>query len=173
MDGSKPIALIGFMGVGKTSLGKKLAKQLGWIFIDTDKLIEQKQGINIMQIFEKCGENHFRQLEHNLVLELKSVKNAVIATGGGLPCFHDNMIHLNSFAQTVYLKKEADQLTNHLKNKKSTRPLIAQLNEHQLHDYVEQKLKERTNFYELAQFCIDADRYALEKITFLIQSKTL
>lgn len=168
MDGSKPIVLIGFMGVGKTSLGKKLAKKLNWRFIDTDKLIEQKQGINISQIFEKYGENHFRQLEHNLLLELKFVKNAVIATGGGLPCFHDNMIHLNSFAQTVYLKKEADQLTNHLKKIKSTRPLIAHMNEHQLNNYVEQKLKERADFYELAQFCIDADRSTLEKITFLI-----
>jgi shikimate kinase len=170
MDGSKPIALIGFMGVGKTSLGKKLAKQLGWKFIDTDKLIEQKLGINISQIFEIYGENHFRELEHNLILELKSVKNAVIATGGGLPCFHDNMNQLNSFAKSVYLKKDAEQLTNHLKKIKSTRPLIAQLNDLQLFDFVNQKLKERVKFYQLAHFTVDADRNALEKITILIQS---
>jgi shikimate kinase len=164
MDGSKPIVLIGFMGVGKTSLGKKLAKKLNWGFIDTDKWIEKKEGKSISQIFKESGEAYFRGLERDLVLEFKNIQNTVIATGGGLPCFHDNMNQLNELAVTIYLRKEASQLYTHLKNIKASRPLIANLNDDELYSYIELKLIEREKYYHQAQYIIQADRNALDQI---------
>jgi shikimate kinase len=150
------------MGVGKTSLGKKLAKELGWGFVDSDKMIENKTGLKIPEIFDWQGESGFRDLEKNCVEELKSLRSTVISVGGGLPCFGENMKNLNSFGTTIYLKLESKEIVKRLHQSKINRPLLNGLNENELEIYINEKLIERENFYKLAHFTIRPDRFFLE-----------
>ena len=158
----KPIILIGFMGVGKTSLGKKLAKKMGYDFLDTDKLIEQKTGLTIPEIFEQNGEAYFRKLERNCVEEIKVIQNTVISVGGGLPCFGDTMDSLKSFGITIYLKLEAKEIARRLAESKIERPLLNGHSGDDIERYIEEKLKDREPFYSQAQYTLRPDRFFLE-----------
>ena len=158
----KPVILIGFMGVGKTSLGKKLAKKMGYDFIDTDKWIEQKTGLSIPEIFEQNGEAYFRKLERNCVEEIKVIQNTVISVGGGLPCFGDTMDSLKSFGITIYLKLEAKEIARRLAESKIERPLLHGLSGDDIERYIEEKLKDREPFYSQAQYTLRPDRFFLE-----------
>ena len=158
----KPIILIGFMGVGKTSLGKKLAKKMGYDFLDTDKWIEQKTGLTIPEIFEKNGEAYFRKLERNCVEEIKVIHNTVISVGGGLPCFGNTMDSLKSFGITIYLKLEAKEIARRLAESKIERPLLHGHSGDDIERYIEEKLKDREPFYSQAQYTLRPDRFFLE-----------
>ena len=165
----RPIILIGFMGVGKTSLGKKLAKKLNWQFLDTDKWIEKKTGLAITAIFEQKGEVYFRELERNCIEELRVVENAVISVGGGLPCFGDAMESLKSFGTTIYLKLEAKEIARRLAESKIERPLINGLKENELEKYVEKKLLEREKHYSKAKYTLRPDREFIENYLKIIE----
>jgi len=143
----KKIFLIGFMGSGKTTLGKKIASHLHLEFIDMDEYIEQKEGLAISAIFEKEGEAHFRALEHNALKELLSKENVVVSAGGGTPCFFDNMKLINASAQSVYLKVEPELLLGRLKGATSKRPLLANLTSEELRLQISEKLAVREPFY--------------------------
>jgi len=158
----KPIILIGFMGVGKTSLGKKLAKKMGYDFLDTDKWIEQKIGLTIPEIFEQNGEAYFRKLERNCVEEIKVIQNTVISVGGGLPCFGNTMDSLKSFGITIYLKLEAKEIARRLAESKIERPLLHGHSGDDIERYIEEKLKDREPFYSQAQYTLRPDRFFLE-----------
>jgi len=158
----KPIILIGFMGVGKTSLGKKLAKKMGYDFLDTDKWIEQKTGLTIPEIFEQNGEAYFRKLERNCVEEIKVIQNTVISVGGGLPCFGNTMDSLKSFGITIYLKLEAKEIARRLAESKIERPLLHGHSGDDIERYIEEKLKDREPFYSQAQYTLRPDRFFLE-----------
>ncbi len=140
------IILVGFMGSGKTTLGKQLAQKLNYNFIDTDKTIEELIGVDIPTLFQTKGEEYFRHLEHRLIETIK-VKNTVIATGGGMPCFYDNMEQLNQIGITVYLKYSPKELFERLVNDPAQRPLLARKNKEELYRYIEDTLKEREPFY--------------------------
>lgn len=165
----RPIILIGFMGVGKTSLGKKLAKKLNWQFLDTDKWIEKKTGLAIPAIFEQKGEVYFRELERNCIEELRVLQNTVISVGGGLPCFGDAMSVLNSFGSTVYLKLEPQEIARRLSESKIERPLINGLKENELEKYVEKKLLEREKHYSKAKYTLRPDREFIENYLKIIE----
>jgi len=158
------------MGVGKTSLGKKLAKELGWQFVDTDKWIENKIGITISEIFNEKGEDFFREQEKYCLSELKSLENCVISVGGGLPCFGENMNKLNSFGTTIYLQLESKEIMKRLNQSKKSRPLLLGLEDKELEVYITNKLQERAQFYTLANHTVRPDRYFLEKCIQLIKS---
>ncbi|NJM14306.1 MAG: shikimate kinase [Bacteroidales bacterium] len=98
------VFLVGFMGSGKTTIGKKLAHLLGKAFIDMDEYIENKQGKTIAEIFSAVGEETFRALEKEKLCELVKLNNTVISTGGGAPCFHNNMQLMNAHAETIYIQ---------------------------------------------------------------------
>ncbi|MCF8407548.1 MAG: shikimate kinase [Crocinitomicaceae bacterium] len=170
MNKNKPIILLGFMGVGKTSIGKKLSKQLNWKFLDTDKLIEKKIGLPIPEIFNQLGEDFFREQEREILNEIASLENVVVSVGGGLPCFFDNMDRLNNIGTTVYLKLEPEFIVQRLLESKIKRPLTVNLIETQLKDFVKVKLTERERYYSLAMYGFRADRYACEQIFNLISS---
>ena len=119
------IILIGYMGSGKSTLGRKIARKLNYEFLDTDSAIEEKEGLTIAAIFEQFGEVHFRKLETNILLSLKGKEKIVIATGGGMPCFNGNMNLLNELGRTFYLKRSVNELVHRLVNAKRVRPLIA------------------------------------------------
>lgn len=135
------------MGSGKSGHGQKLAKLLKFDFVDTDALIETSQRLTVSEIFERKGEDYFRQLEHELLLDFSSPSNSVIATGGGFPCFGNNMDLMNSIGSTVYLKADAAFLASRLQTQKSKRPLIAQLSGNDLVAYLKNLLQARESFY--------------------------
>ena len=169
----RPIILIGFMGVGKTSLGKKLAKKLNWQFLDTDKWIEKKTGLAITSIFEQKGEVYFRELERNCIEELRVLQNTVISVGGGLPCFGDAMESLKSFGTTIYLKLEPQEIARRLSESKIERPLLVGMHSEDLARYIENKLNERELFYAQAQFTIRPDRDFLESVEKILPDNKL
>ncbi len=141
------VYLVGFMGSGKTTVGKKLAKKLNLKFIDLDKYIVDKEGLTINEIFEQQGENHFRQLETTYLKELSCQENTLISTGGGTPCFNNNMDVINSTGVSIYLQLNSKAIFNRLVNAKHKRPLLKDKNEQQLLEYINNELSKREPFY--------------------------
>ena len=162
------IFLIGFMGCGKSTIGKKLAKTLSCKFIDLDKYIEGKTGKSIQQIFKEKGEKYFRVLETESLMEICKSDNLVIATGGGTPCFFDNMQRILDKGICIYLKMEANNLTKRLSKEKSKRPLIENLTEKYLVNFIRKKLVEREVFYNKANHIIQAKNISEKDIIKLI-----
>lgn len=155
------------MGVGKTTLGKKLANSLQLDFVDSDEALETKFGCSIAEYFEKYGEEEFRIAEHNWLKELQD-QPKVIATGGGMPCFFDNMQVMNQKGVTLYLERPVKELYHRLKNAKQKRPLLNQLNEDELLSYIENKLEEREPFYMKANFTLTREQQTEEIIKGLL-----
>ena len=112
----KRIFLIGYMGSGKTSMGVKLAEKLGFTFVDMDHLIEEKYLKTVSQIFAEFGQERFREIERDILHEVADFENVVIATGGGAPCFFDNIGYMNSHGMTVYIQLSAAQLADRLEH---------------------------------------------------------
>ena len=109
------IILIGYMGAGKTTIGKALSKELGIIFYDLDWYIESRMRKTVSEIFAERGEEGFRQIEYNMLHEVAEFENVIISCGGGTPCFFDNMDYMNGQGETVYLKASPEVLYGHLK----------------------------------------------------------
>ncbi len=117
------IILCGFMGCGKSTIGRAVAQRLGYDFIDTDKFIEDKEKMSVSQIFKKYSENGFRDIEHNACLEIADRDNTVVATGGGAMLFERNVTALKNNGVVVFLEVEESEIIRRLRNDKS-RPLI-------------------------------------------------
>jgi len=145
------IYLIGFMGCGKSYLGKRLAEHLNWQFIDLDAYLEAKEGKTISQIFAEGGESLFRELEKNYLTATADFENTVFATGGGCPCFYDNMEWMDVSGRTIYLKTPVPILVDRLQADTAHRPLLADKSKQELATFIEAKLKEREPIYEQAQ----------------------
>ena len=145
------IYLIGFMGCGKSYIGKQLAQSLGWEFLDMDDFLEAKEGMSISQIFAEGGATLFRKLEQNYLHATYDFKNTIIATGGGVPCFFDNIDWMNTNGATIYLKTPVPILFDRLKSETNHRPLLAGKTDAQLKEFIANKLSERNPFYEQAQ----------------------
>ena len=126
------IYLIGFMGSGKSTTGKKLADRLKWSFIDLDERIELETGMKIPDIFSKHGELYFRKVESEILRSLISESKTVISTGGGTPCFADNMKYMLETGLTIYLKMTPGQLNSHLISSSGERPLIKDIGKSEL-----------------------------------------
>lgn len=150
------IFLIGFMGSGKTTLGKKLARRMGFDFIDLDNFIEQKESLSVPEIFAAHGEDRFRQMEADNLRLLEVLQNVIISTGGGAPCFYGNMEWMNMHGLTVYLKMSPESLYTRLTASKKQRPLLHQKPKEELLDYIAQTLEKRKVFYESCKLTIDA-----------------
>ena len=149
------IFLIGFMGSGKTTLGRPLASRLGYDFVDLDKAIEAGGGLTIGEIFATRGEERFRELERVYLQEILSNKrDAVISTGGGTPCFNGNMEAMNAGGVTVYLKLAPAMLAGRLAAAKVCRPLLAGKSPEELLQYVSETLAVREAYYEQANVVV-------------------
>lgn len=144
------VYLIGFMGSGKSYSGKKLAEDLGWDFIDLDDAIVQLAQKSISQIFKEGGEERFRQFEKNALHALATNQNCIVATGGGCPCFFDNMAYMNSTGLTIYLHADPLLLSERLLPGKAHRPLIKNIADTDLPDFIACKLALRKQYYEQA-----------------------
>ena len=144
------VFLVGYMGVGKTTIGKLLSAEMDLQFIDLDKYIESRYRKTIKELFNKKGENGFRKIEREMLHEVATFQNVLISTGGGTPCFYDNMIYMNKMGVTVYVKASVDQLVSRLLASKNTRPLIQSKSPHELKEFVTQHLQQRQEYYSQA-----------------------
>ena len=149
------VYLIGFMGAGKTTIAKLLSDKLKLPFFDTDQIIEQQEKKSITTIFEQQGELYFRMLETKLLKEYNS--KGIIACGGGLASYNNNMQLINSKGISVYLKASTNYLYNRLKDNKKNRPLIANMTNTELKSYIKEELINRKPFYESSQHTILVD----------------
>ena len=152
----KSISLIGFSGVGKTTVGRRLAEKLGLAFIDTDEFIEQRYHSSISDMFACCGVDKFRKRENVALIELTQKKDAVLSTGGGLPVHPGNMDLLLSRTNVVYLRATPAEIVERLKLVKATRPLVADKNDEEIEQYVNATLLDHELFYQRAHFTVDA-----------------
>jgi shikimate kinase len=144
----KRVFLVGYMGSGKTTIGRMLAERLGFTFFDTDKCVESKRLKSVSRIFETEGEDTFRELERKCLHELADFEDVVISTGGGAPCFFDNMQYMNERGMTVYLKWSAKELANRLQADNSNkRPLLARLKGEELEAFIAEGLAKREAIY--------------------------
>jgi shikimate kinase len=169
----KRIFLIGFMGSGKTTLGRNLANSMKWRFIDLDHYVEQKAGISVSDIFVTRGESEFRELERNALGELLMLENVVVSTGGGTPCFFDNLERMNQSGLTIYLKLPAEVLKVRLEHGKLSRPLVAQKSAIELLHYIKEKLAERSVYYEKSMIVADAEVLSTEDYLAIIKTTQL
>lgn len=144
------IYLIGFMGSGKSFTGKRLAKLLKRSFIDLDEFIEQQEGHSIRALFDQAGETYFRKTEAHALRQMLQQPPAIIATGGGTPCFHQSMSWMNQHGLTIYLNTPSEVLFQRLKEGRKHRPLIRAMSDEALHRYIQDKLGERSRYYEQA-----------------------
>jgi len=159
------IFLIGFMGSGKTTVGKKLANRLQYAFVDMDQFIQEKEGRTIEELFEKEGEDFFRTLESKYLRSLPAgPAGLVVATGGGLPCHDENMRYMIENGLTVYLQLNPGQLYHRLKHAKYKRPLLKDKNEEEVMRYIKQKLEERAPYYNQAQLTYDASNLKIPEL---------
>ena len=164
----KRIILIGYMGAGKTTVGKALSKELGIPFYDLDWYIESRRRKTVPQIFAEVGEEGFRQIERNMLHEVAEFEDVIISCGGGTPCFFDNMDYMNRQGQVVYLRCEPEVLQKHLMMGKTERPLLKGKSPEELIAFIKEQLPTREQYYNKAQYKLDVslmDNYEKIKIT--------
>ena len=152
------VFLMGFMGAGKTTLGKALAKDLGVSFIDLDQYIEARYMKSVSQIFATRGEQGFREIESRMLREVGEFDNVIVSCGGSTPLIGDNMEYMLSHGQTVYLKCNNDTLVRRLKVARSQRPLIASKTDQELEAFIESETARREPGYLKAEFICPGDR---------------
>lgn len=151
------IILIGYMGAGKTTIGKALAQELGVPFYDLDWYIETRMRRTIKQIFDEKGEEGFRRIEHNMLHEVAEFENVVVSCGGGTPCFYDNIDYMNSQAQVVYLKVSPEVLYEHLQMGRRVRPLLLGKSPDEVRTFIVEQLAQREAFYSKANYTLNVD----------------
>ena len=149
------IFLIGMMGSGKSYCAKKIAKKLKLAAYDLDNLVEMTEDLTISEIFEEEGEEYFRKLEAKILRWFGEKRNFVLATGGGTPCFHNNIDWMNENGITIWLNEPIDVLVERLKPEKYHRPLISGLSDEELGSFLTNKLAERTPFYSQAKHTVE------------------
>ena len=158
----KRIFLIGYMGAGKTTLGKALARELHIPFIDLDWYIEERFHKTVGELFSERGEASFRELEKNMLHEVGEFEDVVISTGGGAPCFFDNMEFMNASGTTVYLKVSVEELAKRLELCKHTRPVLKGRSGEELRAFIAESLEKRNPFYTKASITFDAEKMLTE-----------
>ena len=164
------IFIIGYMGAGKTTIGKALAKDIGLDFYDLDWYIEARMRKTVKQIFDERGEGGFRKIEHNMLHEAGEFENVVISCGGGTPCFFDNLDYMNQQGDTVYLKAAPDVLYGHLKMGKTVRPLLLNKTPDEVKAFIKEQLAQREPFYNKAKNTLDVNLMDnFEKIKISVQ----
>ena len=165
--------LVGYMGCGKSTLGKRLAKRANFEFVDMDSLIEQREGAPVADIFHYAGEEYFRKTERAIIEELGDAEgDYVISTGGGVPAWRDNMERMNVIGSTVYLRRTAQQIASRLSpHGRQKRPKLRGLNDEELVEFMTKNMAEREPFYSKATHIIECSSYSDEEIIEIILSK--
>ena len=151
------IFLTGYMGAGKTTLGKAFARKMNVPFVDLDRHTEERFHKTVGELFTERGETGFRELERNMLHEVAEFENVVISTGGGAPCFFDNMEFMNRVGKTVFLDVHPDVLFRRLRIAKQQRPILQGKEDDELKAFIIRALEQRAPFYTQAQYTFNAD----------------
>ena len=151
------IYIVGFMGAGKSTAGKKLASKMGYSFTDLDRMIEMQYKTSIPGLFSKYDESLFRNLERKALHSTFSFQDAVVSTGGGTPCYFDNMELINREGISVFIEMSVKALADRLRNSKKPRPLVRELDRAKLEEQIAAMLEERITFYEKADLRIKGE----------------
>ncbi|HRI41336.1 MAG TPA: shikimate kinase [Bacteroidia bacterium] len=165
------IYLLGYMGAGKSHLGKILAERLGYSFVDTDAMVEATTGKSIRQLFEEQGEGAFRIAEQKALHATGQQPDLVVATGGGLPTFADNLTWMNSNGMTVYLQVSPGTLFHRLVREREHRPLLAGIGEIDLMETIHRHLIERSPYYQQARLVIDPEQVSAGELVAMIMHR--
>lgn len=152
------IFIIGFAASGKTTLAGKLAGEMKLPCFDLDEYIENKEGKTVKELFGQYKEPYFRMQEWRYLRDFAGQADYILATGGGTPCFHQNMRWMNENGFTLYLKQPPSLLFERLKKGAATRPLITAENDTDLKNYIEHTLKVRAPYYEQADLAITGEK---------------
>lgn len=154
----KPIFLIGYMGCGKSTMGRAVSALTGVPFIDLDNYIEQRFHITVKEIFAQRGEDGFRDVERRMLQEVADFEDVIVACGGGTPCFFDNMEYMNTHGTTVFLNTPIDRLHSRLMRGRHKRPLIADKDDEELMTFIKEALAKRMDHYSKAQISFSSER---------------
>lgn len=163
--------LIGFMGSGKSTIGRQLANKLNYRFIDLDKFIEDENNLTISELFETKGENEFRIIERNALQSLISKENTIVACGGGTACYFNNIELMNSHGISIYIKMSPKMLADRLIDAKQARPLIKGKNKDELLIYIVSELEKREDFYHKAQYTIKGKSIDINELAHFLNDK--
>ena len=153
------IFLVGYMGCGKSTLGRRLARRLGVPFIDTDARVEEREGATVSDLFRYEGEQRFREIEREVLdAAIAGNDSAVISTGGGLPVWGDNMARMNAAGCTVYLRRSAANIAGRLSPYgRRKRPRLQGLNDEELVAFMTRDMASREPFYSRAKLILACD----------------
>ena len=154
----KPIFLIGYMGCGKSTMGRAVSALTGVPFIDLDNYIEQRFHLTVKEIFAQRGEDGFRDVERRMLQEVADFEDVIVACGGGTPCFFDNMEYMNTHGTTVFLNTPIDRLHSRLMRGRHKRPLIADKDDEELMTFIKEALAKRMEHYSKAQITFSSER---------------
>jgi shikimate kinase len=164
--------LIGLPGSGKSTIGSDLSQLLGYTLIDTDEEICKKENSNIDDIFKTKGENYFREIERKTLNEVIQHDNSIISTGGGTPCFYDNMEIINKHGVSIFLNVPLEEISHRLLNHANkNRPLILGKSPEQLMDFLKDKIKERSPFYKKATLEFQEKKLSAKDIVSALKEK--
>ncbi|MCF8364669.1 MAG: AAA family ATPase [Bacteroidales bacterium] len=158
------IYLVGYMGSGKSTIGKQLARKLNFEHLDLDDYFEETYKISIMDFFSKYDEETFRQIETKMLIKSFEFKDHVISTGGGTPCFNDNINLINRQGLSVYIQMHPASLFTRLKNAKRPRPRTAMLDDESLMKRIEDDMLVREHFYQQAQLTVKGESIVIEEL---------
>lgn len=156
------------MGSGKSTFGKKLAKELNLTFIDLDKVIEEKAKCSVTEIFKYLGEDAFRTMESEALKSFEHLDGFVMATGGGTPCYYNNIDYINKTGISIYIDLDTKSIYNRLSNAKNIRPTIKGKKENELMSFIEDTFQKRKNIYEQATFRVNGLNLETKKVIELI-----
>jgi shikimate kinase len=160
------IYIIGYMGAGKSTVGKRLANRLDIPFIDLDDAFEAKYRYSIPRFFDHFGEEKFREFEHQCLREISNEhEDAVISTGGGTACFHDNMQLMHEHGVTVYIKMHPRSLAHRLNNARRIRPIVRDIENNEMRGFIEDQLSEREIFYEQATLTVKGESLDIDELS--------
>ncbi len=165
------IFIIGYMGSGKSKTADALSKLLKLSLIETDQEVEKLEGKTISEIFNSAGQDYFRELEKQILRATEKVDAAIISTGGGLPCYNDNMEWMNKHGITIYLEANPGLLFHRLSSSKSGRPLIENLNDVELMEQISGHLAIRSSIYKKAHISVNAASLNVKLLAEKIQAK--
>lgn len=159
------IYLIGLPGSGKSTLGKTIAQKLNYTYFDMDDVICAKEKQTIEELFADKGENYFRELEYEILQDTFTLKNTIVSTGGGVPCFFDNIIEMKKHGLTIFINPTTEELTNRLFGQGGkNRPLLKGKTQKQVLDFLESKYKERKPYYEQASLIFSTNKLSADDV---------
>lgn len=162
------IYIIGYMCSGKSSISRRIASRIGYEQCDTDDLFEEKYRICVNDFFEKYGEDYFRKFESEILKKTEEMHNVVVSTGGGTPCFFDNMQWMNENGTTVFVKISPATACNRIKTAKRKRPLVYGKDEDKLTQFIENHYNSRLPFYEQAHITVKGENFDIDEVINLL-----